>query len=411
MKKLLGVFLSTMILVGLYSGVSWGASGQLADILTNIKGAVTQTGANRALNTTLYGAQIKMNWTHAGGDNSNSLSPGDTITSPVTLTNPRTGRTISTATSLVPITSKALLEDWAKKNATDILKIIFPGGLSSAVGVSDDGIMSQESFADNVFQKVKSAQKQKFQQDKINSEFKGALEYLFLDVNDKKGQAVSAVLGYGSSSASGFEYGFRAPYRYSKIDDNISSASHYVGFDFYGKYPAKKWDNGSWNIGADLVGSIIYLTSDAIEHAGNLKYGGGLFTSVVQDFGFGVLSAGLDYKLTKAYFPSSLNPNKDDFIGTAIDYVNDLDAVHTLSYGFNFGVPMLDNKVAINLEVIRSSFISKDIPSDQKNQTMTGLSFSYYPTETFELNLGVRKVFELEGLEQTGIMIGTLYRF
>jgi len=84
--------------------------------------------------------------------------------------------------------------------------------------------------------------------------------------------------------------------------------------------------------------------------------------------------------------------------------------VHTLSYGCSFGIPAGDS-AAFNLEVIRSNFSSDDIPNDRDTQTVAGLSLSYFPTDTFELNIGVHKTFELEDIESTGIVLGTINYF
>ena len=103
--------------------------------------------------------------------------------------------------------------------------------------------------------------------------------------------------------------------------------------------------------------------------------------------------------------------NNDNFLGEAVSYVNHLNPVHSITYGVNYGVPFLDNKIALNVELLRSNFISSDIPNSLDAQTMAGLSFSYFPTDTFEFNIGVRKVFELKDISQTGVTFGTLYYF
>jgi hypothetical protein len=302
------------------------------------------------------------------------------------------------------------LEEWAEQHADEILDIIFPGGITQATGITDDGIMNQGLLSGKLFKKAIPASK-KDQMDKLNDEFKGALEYLFLEVDDNDGGAGSIVLGYAHDSDNGLELGFMLPYRYSFIDDAIDSTSHFVGLDVYGKYPVAKWDDMAWNIGADAVGSVFYLKSDAIEYSGNYKYGGGVFSSFVADFNFGgTLSIGVDYKITQAHLSDGLIDTDNEFLEEAIDWVNDLDAVQTLSYGFSFGIPAGES-AAFNLEVIRSNFSSDDIPDDRDSQTIAGLSLSYFPTETFELNLGVHKTFELEDIDSTGIVLGTIYRY
>ncbi len=304
------------------------------------------------------------------------------------------------------ITSRDQLKTWAEANADKILSAIFDGSISQSTGITDDGIMAQDLFSGRLLNKAVPASK-KEQINKLNNDFKGAVEYLSVECNDNDGQAGSLMLGYANSSKGGLELGFYLPYRYSAIDDEISSNSHFVGLDFYAKYPIIKREKWAWHLGADILGDIYYLKSDIIEHAGDYKYGGGLFTSFNLDLPFGCLGVGLDYKITKA----NLNLSTDnEILDKATDWVNDLDPVQTITYGFNFGVPIGDS-FAVNLEMIRSNFMSDDIPSGRGSQTLAGLSCSYFPSDAFELNLGIHKTFELEDINATGATLGTIYRF
>ena len=167
----------------------------------------------------------------------------------------------------------------------------------------------------------------------------------------------------------------------------------------------------TWDIGLDIFGSAFYLTSDAIDHAGNFKYGGGLFTTFTTDFEFASLCVGVDYRIAGISVPSSWVDTDNEFVERGMDYIDDLDDVETLSYGINLGIPLFDDSAAINLEAIRSNFYSDDIEDDRDSQTTVALSFSYYPTETFELNFGARQTFELEDIDVLGGYIGAIYRF
>jgi hypothetical protein len=202
------------------------------------------------------------------------------------------------------------------------------------------------------------------------------------------------------------------PYRYTTMDDEINSKSHFLALSLSGKYPVMSWgDSLVWDVGMDIFGSAFYLASDAIDHAGNLKYGAGVFTAVTKKFNFGTLSIGTDFRISDASAPSSWVSTNDEFVEEIIDYINDLDAVKTLSYGFNLGIPFFNDMAAVNLEVIRSNFFSSDIESERDSQTTVGLTFSYYPTKTFELSLGVRQTFELQDIDIFGVYFGAIYRY
>ncbi len=302
------------------------------------------------------------------------------------------------------------LQEWAENNAKDILEAIFPGGITQSTGVTDDGLMTQLLMDKKVFKKTIPIRKADKMVD-FHNDFKGSLEFLILDVDGNDGHAESIVLGYANDSAKGVELGFLLPYRYSAVDDEIDSESHFIGLDLYFKVPAVKRDKITWNVGGGLAGSMYYLTSNAIDHAGNYKYGAGVFTSVDKSFDFGgTLSAGMDYKYSKSELKASLVDTDNKFVEEAIDYVNDLDPVHNLTYGFNFGFPMGESW-AMDIELVRTHFISDDIPGDRDVQTLAAAAVSYFPNESFELNVGLRKTFELEDIDVTGIMIGAIFRY
>jgi len=369
------------------------------DFFDVIDYAVIGTGTNKKIDANMYGARATTAWNDANQDG--NLDETEYTTETIKLYDRNGKLAVESPMNL----NRDAMEKWATDHADEILEAIFPSGFSEATGESDDSMTSEKSL-NKILKKVNPLK----QTQTINDDFKGALEYTFVDANDNDGQAASMVIGYNSDFAGSFEVGFMLPYRYTSIDDELNSESHFVGLDFYGKYPVMKWNNVTWNIGGDIFGSVYYLTSDAIEHCGNLKYGGGLYTSVITDFNFGKLSVGMDYKISKANVPSGLVDTDNEFVEEVIDYINDLEAVHTFSYGFNFGVPIAD-VAAVNLEVIRSNFFSDNISDDRDSKTVAGISFSYYASETFELNLGYRQTFELEDIDLKSVIFGAIYRF
>lgn len=304
----------------------------------------------------------------------------------------------------------AQLDQWALDNALIILQTLFPAGLSEITGATDDDMMVSATASHNLFKKATVARKSQEQGGKeVTQEVRAEVEYIDLKVGEDDGSAYGMILGYSNEAASGLDFTLTVPYRYSKMKDDIDSESHFVGLDLALKYPVAKWNRSELTLGGDLFGSAYYLESTAIDQSGNLKYGGGLFTSVNTDLGFGTLGVGVDYRVAKAYLPSSMNSD-NTFLAKVVDYMNDLDPVHTISYGFNFGVPVAE-VAAVNLEVIRASFISSDVPDGQENRTTVGLSGTYFPTDTFELNLGVRSDFELDDVDVLGVMLGVVKKF
>lgn len=377
------------------------ATAMATDFFDVIDFQVTTVGTTSSINVPFNGAVATTTWHDQNGNG--TFDSNEILTAPIVLRG-RNGDVLSTAFSATPVETRAEVEAWAQANATDIYKILFPGGVSQ--GVTDLSVAAENS-GQRLFQKAKAKKAQGVVQ---NSEFSGALEYIHLKIDGDSGNAYSAVMGYSHDLASGLELGITVPYRYTDMSDAFNSSSHLLELEPYLKKTVLEQGDLSVAVGGTLVGSVFYLKSDAIEHSGNLTYGAGLFSSFNKTVGPGSLSGGLDYRLTKAYLPSGLNTGDNPFVDKAIDYVNDLNPVSTVSYGLNYGLPLKEN-LAVNLQVLRSHFISSDIDNDRDTQTLVGLSFSYLPTDTFELNLGVRSTYELENVDSYGVMLNSIWKF
>lgn len=378
----------------------WSANVAAEDFFDVIDYAVVGTGIDKKVDAEMYGARVISAWEDT--DNDKNMDIDEFLTTTIKLYDRHGTLALESPSAL----NREGVKAWAEDHAKEILAIIFPGGLYQSVGVVD--------FRNNFLSFKGASDPKKKKQNEIkmlNNDFKAALEYLSIEVNGDDGDAKSILLGYGHETSSGLEFGLKLPYRYTSLDDSIDSESHYVGIDFYGKYPVKEWEDMVLNIGMDIFGSAFYLTSDAVEHAGNLEYGIGASTSLSKYFGFGTLTVGIDYNISTMSIDSSFVDTDDGFVESALEYINDLDPTKTLSYGFNLSIPFMEQRASANLEVIRSNFFGDDIENDRESQTLAGISISYYPTDTFELNLGVRQTFELEDIETTGIMLGAVYRY
>lgn len=310
-----------------------------------------------------------------------------------------------------PNLTRSEVDAWAAANAEAIFNLLFPAGLSELTGATDDNILTSTTVSQNLFKKAAPVRKNQNNAEAAKNEVAEAnMEYQALKVNNYHGRAASLVLGFSKTAESGFSYSLTIPYRSTVINDDLDSRSRFLGMEMAGKYPVIKWDKTEWNLGGCLFGSVFQLETDTLEKSGNLKYGGGVFSSVNRDLGFGTIGVGLDYRLGKAYMPSSLNGDSLFFEQTA-DYVNHHSPVQTFSYGFNLGIPVAGDAAAVNLEVIRSNFISDDMPSAQKGKTSVGLSASFYPSETFEFNLGITRDFGLDKVDNFGVLLGVINRF
>ncbi len=382
-----------------------GAAG-FSDIVT---GNIPTGVGPKTLNMTLNKATVTSTsptWTDTNGNA--QFDGAETLTASVHLIDRNGVQILGSGPASIGWTP-AQLDQWAIANALVILETLFPAGLSEMTGATDDDMMASATASNNLFKKTVVARKSEAKSQELSQDVRAEVEYLDLKVGEDDGSAYAMILGYSNQADSGLDFSLTVPYRYTTMDDSIDSTSHFVGLDLSLKYPVKKWDKSEWSLGGDLFGSAYYLKTDAIDKSGNLKYGGGLFTSVNTDLGFANLGVGVDYKIAKAYLPSGMNSD-NVFLDLAVDYMNDLDPVHTVSYGFNIGVPVAE-VAAVNLEVIRASFISNDVADGQENRTTVSLSGTYFPSDTFELNAGVRSDFELDDVDSLGVMIGVVKKF
>lgn len=396
-------FRSRAILLLLILGLALPQAVTADDFFDTIDNDVTtnsETGVS-SLDTTINGARVTGSWYDSDLDG--NFDDDELLYEPVRIYD-RDGNLALVSNA----ECRESLEDWAEANAETIMGVIFPGGIEDATGVTSDNILTKLTFDKKVFQKALTA----VQQTQSLSEFKGSLEYQRLSVDDNSGNAYSLVLGYTKNLESGFELGFTLPYRYADLSDDIDTKSHFIALDFYGKKPIMQWDDMEWSVGGELFGSITYVQSDAIEHMGSLKYGAGIFTSFIKELTKGTISFGLDLKISEAHLPSSLvDDNDNTYIEEAVDYVNSLDCVTTITYGVNYGIPFMNDTMAVNLELIRSNYISSDIESDRDSSTTAGVYYSYYPTDTFCLDVGIYNTFELEDINVFGFVVGAIFKF
>ncbi|MFO7760522.1 MAG: hypothetical protein ACQES8_04760 [Thermodesulfobacteriota bacterium] len=356
-------------------------------------------GEPSTVEATINGAKAKTQWNDI---NQNSELDGNEILDGSVNLFSRDNRRVPALTSPANMT-RAELEDWAEAHADEIAEIIFPSGLTEITGETDDSIISLSSMRNILIKATPN---------RGIPDYRARLEYHDVENFDEDGQALGMILSGFTEETETWDFSMLVPYRYTDMDDEIDSESHFLAIDMKMDYKIK--DNADWTLkaGGNLFGSIFYFESDALEYAGQLKYGAGLFGSATRYLPIGTLSAGLSYKIAKAYLPSGLvDDDSDEFVDEAIDYINDLDAVGTVSYGLNYGLPLLDNKAAVNFEIIRQHFISSDIDSDRDTQTSFGAEASWYPSETFEINAGIRTLEEMDDLDDLGIMLGCIKYF
>ncbi|MEN8134235.1 MAG: hypothetical protein ABFS18_01695 [Thermodesulfobacteriota bacterium] len=376
-----------------------------ADFWDVFASEVTTVGVNSTIDVKVNSSNVTATFTDS---NSNGIfEPGETLSGSVVIRNRKDAVAVTSPADL----TRAGLSTWANANFYAILDEIFPQGLSEITGATDDSMLAGATVSKNIFAKIVPSRKQASDVKETSQDAMAMLEYIDLEVDNEQGGAVSMVFGYSRENDSGLVFSATLPYRYTTMKDDLESESQFLGLDFSVKNPLKEWANRSWDLGLSIFGSAYLLETQTVDKSGNLKYGAAVFTSIKHDIGFGLLSYGMDYRVAKAYLPSGLNSD-NEFMRLAVEYINDkLETTQTLSYGFNLGLPFQGGDSVINLQVLRSSFLSDDVPDGQENSTVVNVSGAYYPTDTFEVNFGVNYTFELDDVERLGIMLGVIQKF
>ena len=304
-----------------------------------------------------------------------------------------------------------------------ILASPYPHG-NEETGATEESVIAEKTAFGGGLKKAetkKQKQQAKEKKDKLvitdyDDETRALLDYTDVKVNGADGRAIGLVAGYTHEFDNFSELRINVPYRFSKMDNQIDTESHFVGLDVTYMWPFRAGDTWSWDIGGSIFGSASFIETDlaTLKRSGNLKYGAGLWTSYTDELpdAPGMISLGVDVRVSEATLPSSMvNTGTSAGDRATIDYVKGLDAVTTVSYGFNYGIPFKNDQAIVNLEVIRSEFISSDISDSRDNQTRVSLSGSYYFSDTFEINAGVYEVYGLKKISRRGLMLGAMYKF
>ncbi|MCK4837207.1 MAG: hypothetical protein KAS94_00305 [Desulfobulbaceae bacterium] len=401
MKKLT-IKLSLLFSVSCLVIIGQAHAADFWDIFTS---EVTTVGVNSSIDVKVNSSNVTATFIDT---NSNGIfEPGETLSGSVVILNRKDAVAVTSPADL----TRADLSTWANANFYAILDELFPQGLSEITGATDDSMLIGATVRNNIFAKIVPSPKQASDVKETSQDAMAMLEYIDLEVDNEQGDAASMVFVYARENDSGLVFSATLPYRYTTMEDDLESQSQFLGLDFSVKSPFKEWPSSSWDLGLSVFGSAYLLGTQTVDKSGNLKYGAAVFTSLKHDIGFGLLSYGMDYRIAKAYLPSSLNSD-NEFMRLAVEYINDkLEPTQTLSYGFSLALPFQGGDSVINLQVLRSSFLSDDVPDGQENSTVVNVSGAYYPTDTFEVNFGADYTFELDDVERLGIMLGVIQKF
>ncbi|MCP4263552.1 MAG: hypothetical protein GY774_39510 [Planctomycetes bacterium] len=354
----------------------------------------------QSLDTTLYAASVRMTLRDGDGNNRNFRN-GDVMES-LTL------RSSSGTLEFPSNSNRDEVIQFAKENANEIIRILFPGACISCqtMGPPENMINTALTFEEAITPIKKP--RVTLKEIAFGKELDGRLEYSDFELTNDSGNSIGALFGYRHRSFSNkLEIGLLVPYRFTYLDDHVDTTAHFLQMDLFGKYTIYEDKGMTITAGGDLFSSLLVTESNAFDVLGNLSYGSGIFVSAEKDFKLAILTGGIAFKLSQVTFPDGLLTDDLDFLAEGI---SDREPDKDLVYGLNIAMPYKEN-LMINLNAHRINSFSSDIPDNLDSQTKIRAAVQYAISKTFGLDAGYSTVFELEDYTPHTFFLTTVWQF
>jgi len=350
----------------------------------------------------LYGARVNATIKDADGNNDN-FKNADQMSA---LLVGRTGKSLSFTGN------KEQFDQFVKDNAATIRDIIFPGGIATeVVGIDESQTIALLTF-DNLVAPTLSPRESALRRGLVSQllplrEVGALVDFERFKVEGTKGISYKFAPSYNFSIGR-FEGGLGLPMKFTDLDDSINTDAYNIGLDLHGAYPIaleREW--AVYVLGGSFVNALVF-TSDALEVAGYLRYGGFFGGSAKATLGPVILSGGATYNLSKLDVPDSL---VTDDIREIVQAIEDRPIDQQLVFGANLAIPITPN-IAFNVRATRTETIGASAIEDGK-QHFTRLqgTVSLFLGQSFALDLGYGQIFGAKGLQSQNGLIFTRYNF
>lgn len=388
---------STMLIVPvllLFEGTAFAAD--VYDILRKLPVQRPDSGT-QTLNSRVYAATVRMNLRDGDANNSN-FSDNDVMDQLILAS---TGGRLE-----FPMGNKSVIDQFARDNAREILRILFPDGFAAnTMGQSESQLSSSLTF-DEVVAPFKGPRSE--QQKRFSNELSGRVEYNDIELNRRNGYSIGGLLSYERLSDSGLEVGVLVPYRFTSLNDSTDTKAHFAQFDFYGKYTLYDDKQTKVKVGGDVFTSVLISRSDALSTFGNVTYGGGVFLAYERNFQYFTATLGTGLKVSKT--STEFSRNKSDLLSDIINAINDKEVDTDLTYGFSITVPR-EGKLKLNLGAHRTNSFASDISDKRDSQTKVRVVGTYEIAENIEFNAGYSTVLEIDNFTGHIFFLNMLSRF
>ena len=275
---------------------------------------------------------------------------------------PRTG----TGTALeFPGGNRAEFETWAKENASELLGILFPGGLSSSVLGRGAGEIQAQQILLTTALATESAREMSQGGRSIAG---GLFEYEMFARDDRRpGDSARAWQGLYNASKS-----FSLQGRYVQQHEGFTTNATAFSVDYH---PYAEIDGAiRWRIGGTARSGFLYSQSNAMD-LGSIEFGGGGFVSGFKALGPVRIGGGAILQRSKSYVPPVFG-DEDDDLGFLAKAINERGVQYDLSYGATVGVDTSSRTTVIVKLLQNQALSSADVRPDSW-LVLSGLSYRF----------------------------------
>ena len=258
--------------------------------------------------------------------------------------------------------NRSAFEDWARENATALLGILFPAGLSSSLlGRGAGEIQAQQVLLTTAL----ATESVREMSQGGRSTAGGLFEYeVFTRDGHLPGDVARAWQGLYNVSRSVSLQG-----RYVQQREDFPTNATAFSVDYH---PFVEIDGPiRWRIGGTARSGFLYSRSNAMD-LGSFEFGGGGFVSAFKNLGRVRLGGGTILQGSKSYIPPVFG---DEGLGFLVAAINERGIQYDLSYGGTAGVDT-SSRTTVIVKLLKNSALGTDARPDSWLM-LSGLSYRF----------------------------------
>lgn len=332
------------------------AQGGLSQAVLQVSSTISVDGSHRNIDGRLYGGAVAATITN-GDDNPNNFSGNDFIRFAI---GPR-----GQATSLEFSGDAPAFEAWARDNASALLGILFPAGVSSTVLGRGAGELQAQQVMLSTAVAMENV-RELSQGDRSTAG--GMIEYeTFVRDGRLPGDFARAWQGMYNVSKTVSLQG-----RYVQQREGFSTNATAFSADYHPFVEI----NGPvrWRVGGTARGGLLYSRSNAMD-LGSFEFGGGGWVSAFKDLGPVRIGGGTQLQGSKSYIPPVFD-GEDNGLAFLVDAINKRSIQYDLSYGTTAGVDT-SSRTTLIVKLLENRALSSRDDRHDSWLVLAGMSYRF----------------------------------